>query len=58
MSKETKQKLLKSALLAFGGALIAFIPEFYSIVDWGVYAPFVGGLAAFLVNTIKLSLPK
>lgn len=58
MSKETKDKLIKSAVLSFGGALIVFIPEVVNAVNWGIWAPFVGGLAAFIINSIRISLPK
>lgn len=56
MSKEKLNKIGKGALIALGGALVAYIPEAISMVDWGSYLPLVVAISSILINVIRVYL--
>lgn len=56
MSKEKWIKIGKGALIAMGGALIAYIPQAVDMVDWGVWLPFVVALSSILINALRVAL--
>ena len=58
MTQEKWLKIGKGALIAVAGALVAYIPEAVTSVDWGSYTPFVVALASILVNALRLSIQK
>lgn len=51
-------KIAKGALIAISGALIVYIPEVVTEIDWGTYTPFAVAVASILVNTLRVFTQK
>lgn len=58
MNREKWFKVGKGALIAIGGALIAYIPEAIGMIDWGVWLPYAQVAGAILVNALRLFVQK
>ena len=61
MNKELKEKLIsigKGALIAGTGAILTYLAENLSQVDFGDYTPVVVALLSVLVNTGRKLLSK
>lgn len=54
MTKENLIKMGKGALIALAGALIIYIPEAVTQVEWGTLTPFAVAVASILVNALRL----
>jgi hypothetical protein len=46
-------KVGKGAAIAFGGAMIPFISDFFNMIDWGGYDAIAGAVAATLINALR-----
>jgi len=58
MTKQQWTKIGKGALIAISGALIVYIPEAVTQIDWGTYAPFAVAVASILVNALRVFTQK
>lgn len=58
MTQEKWLKIGKGALIAMAGALVVYIPEAVSSVEWGTWTPFVVAVASILVNALRLSIQR
>jgi hypothetical protein len=58
MSKEKLVKVGKGALIAMGGALVAYIPEAVGMIDWGSYQVLAVAIGGVLVNFLRLLIQK
>jgi cytochrome bd-type quinol oxidase subunit 2 len=56
MSKEKWIKVGKGALIALGGALVAYIPQAIEMIDWGQWLPLVVALSSIIINAIRVYL--
>lgn len=46
-------KIRKGAAIAFAGAMIPFLSDFFNMIDWGGYDAIAGAVAATLINAIR-----
>lgn len=53
MSRERWGKLIKGAIVALLGALVAYLPEAVSSFDWGQWTLVAGAVGAILVNFLR-----
>jgi hypothetical protein len=53
MTKEKWLKVGKGALIAIGGAVVAYIPEAINIIDWGTWTPIAVAMGGVLVNMLR-----
>lgn len=51
--QETLKKIGRGALIAGGGALIVYLLETISVMDFGEATPMVVALASIIINAIK-----
>ena len=51
-------KIGKGALIALAGALVIYIPEAVTTVDWGTWTPFAVAVASVVVNALRVFTQK
>lgn len=56
LSITDKAKIKRSFLVAFGGAVVVFIPDLIANIDFGVFAPFATAAAGIALNALRLWL--
>lgn len=52
-TKENLIKILKGAGIAIGGALLAYLAQYISETDFGVWTPIVVALGGILINAAR-----
>ena len=50
LNKDDLQKILTGAAVALGGALLTYVSQIVTQIDFGVWTPTVVALASILVN--------
>lgn len=53
LNREDVQKIITGALIALGGALLTYLSQIITQVDFGVWTPTVVALASILINASK-----
>jgi len=51
--KETMKKILRGALIAGGGAVLTYLAQNLSEMNFGAYTPIVVALMSILINAAK-----
>lgn len=50
LNKEDGLKILRGAMIAFGGCALTFATDMIPLVDWGDYSTIVVALSGVLIN--------